>query len=67
MHRIRYRFFIQLHLIHDLLPHVSRQCNLQKDKGCTYKVNIDVIIVVAEGNIGELNGMISVLQVSGSK
>ena len=67
LHRIRYRFFIQLHLIRDLLPYVSEQCSVQKGKRCTYEVNIDVIIVVADGNIGELYGMIYVLQLYGSK
>ena len=54
LHGIRYRFCTQLHLIHDLLPYVSGQCSVQKGKGCTYKVNIDVKIVVTERNIGEL-------------
>lgn len=66
-HRIRYRFFVQLHLIRDLLPHVSGQYNLQKDKPWTYKVNIDVKVAGADGNIGELYGMIFVLQLHGSK
>lgn len=34
---------------------------------CAYKINIDVIIVGADGNIGELYRMASILQPSGSK
>lgn len=67
LHRIRYSFFIQLHLILDLLPYMSGQCSAQKGKGCTYKVNIDVKIVAADRNIGELYGMVFVLQIYGSK
>jgi hypothetical protein len=67
LHRICYRFFIQLHLIGDLLPHVSEQCSLQTSKVCTYKVNIDKRIIGTEGNIGELYGMLSVLQSCSSK
>jgi hypothetical protein len=31
-------------------------------RACTYEVNIDVIIVGADRNIGELYGMVSILQ-----
>lgn len=67
LHRILAGFLIQLHLIGDLLPRVLDQCSLQKGEACTYKINIDVIMVGTDGDIGEHHRMGCVLQLPDSK